>query len=95
MATKRTSDLIPLCHPIPITGVDVEYEFEPEGVRVKATGTRFPLRARISPNGTRLVMVGNRTARIWRTDSKETGGIKSVNAGLLRARDYLRHQPAN
>lgn len=24
MATKRTSDLIPLCHPLPITGVDVD-----------------------------------------------------------------------
>ena len=23
MATKRTADLIPLCHPIPITGVEV------------------------------------------------------------------------
>ena len=27
MAAKRTSDLVPLCHPIPIDGIDVEFEF--------------------------------------------------------------------
>jgi cyclic pyranopterin phosphate synthase len=30
MAAKRTSDLIPLCHPLPITGVTVD--FAPEGI---------------------------------------------------------------
>lgn len=30
MAAKRTSDLIPLCHPLPITGVTID--FSPEGV---------------------------------------------------------------
>ena len=37
MAAKRTSDLIPLCHPLPITGVTVD--FVPEGadmVRIEA-----------------------------------------------------------
>jgi cyclic pyranopterin monophosphate synthase len=29
MAAKRTSDLIPLCHPLPITGVTID--FAPEG----------------------------------------------------------------
>jgi cyclic pyranopterin monophosphate synthase len=37
MAAKRTPDLIPLCHPLPITGVDVDYELQAEGVRVEAT----------------------------------------------------------
>ena len=27
MGAKRTSDLIPLCHPIPLTGVDVRFEW--------------------------------------------------------------------
>src|SRR5215207_5210616 len=38
MAAKRTSDLIPLCHPLPITGVTVD--LTPEGddaVRIVAT----------------------------------------------------------
>lgn len=33
MAAKNTPDMIPFCHPLPITGVDVVYEFEPDGVR--------------------------------------------------------------
>lgn len=32
--TKRTADLIPLCHPIAIHGVDVDLEIEDLGVRV-------------------------------------------------------------
>lgn len=37
MAAKRTHELIPLCHPLPITGVEVDFEFEPNGVRILAT----------------------------------------------------------
>ena len=36
-ATKRTADLIPLCHPIAIHGVDVELTLEPQAVRITAT----------------------------------------------------------
>jgi len=32
MGAKRTSDLIPLCHPLPLTGADVSFEWdEPHG----------------------------------------------------------------
>jgi cyclic pyranopterin phosphate synthase len=34
MAAKKTWEIIPFCHPIPITGVDITYQFEPDGVRV-------------------------------------------------------------
>ncbi len=36
MAAKRTSDLIPFCHPLPLTHVQITYFFEPEGVRLQA-----------------------------------------------------------
>jgi len=36
LAAKRTPELIPLCHPIPITKVDVEAELEEDGVRIRA-----------------------------------------------------------
>jgi cyclic pyranopterin phosphate synthase len=36
MAAKRTSDLIPLCHPLPISKVEVSVEGVEEGVRVTA-----------------------------------------------------------
>ncbi len=39
MAAKKTSELIPLCHPLPIDAVSLEFEFEPQGVRVTATAS--------------------------------------------------------
>jgi cyclic pyranopterin monophosphate synthase len=37
MAAKRTSDLIPLCHPLPITRVSVAFTFEEAAIAVSAT----------------------------------------------------------
>ena len=36
-AAKRTPELIPLCHPLPISSVAVDFELEPDAVRVIAT----------------------------------------------------------
>ena len=38
-AGKRTSELIPLCHPLPLTSVDVELSIDPELPGVRAVGT--------------------------------------------------------
>jgi cyclic pyranopterin phosphate synthase len=37
MAAKRTSDLIPLCHPLPLSHVDVRLEVGEAAVAVEAT----------------------------------------------------------
>ncbi len=34
MAAKKTSDLIPLCHPLMLSNADVDVSIEPEGVRI-------------------------------------------------------------
>ncbi|HXM33804.1 MAG TPA: cyclic pyranopterin monophosphate synthase MoaC [Pyrinomonadaceae bacterium] len=36
MAAKRTSDLIPLCHPLPLTHVDVQAQIQGDGVYIEA-----------------------------------------------------------
>jgi cyclic pyranopterin phosphate synthase len=36
MAAKKTSELIPLCHPLALSKVAVDFEFEDEGIRVTA-----------------------------------------------------------
>ena len=36
MAAKRTSDLIPLCHPLPLTHIDVRATVEDSGVSLQA-----------------------------------------------------------
>jgi cyclic pyranopterin phosphate synthase len=37
MGAKRTPDLVPLCHPIAITGVKLDLRLEDEAVRITAT----------------------------------------------------------
>jgi cyclic pyranopterin phosphate synthase len=42
MAAKRTGDLIPLCHPLPITSASVDFSFEGDAVlRIEATGVEM------------------------------------------------------
>jgi len=36
-AAKRTAELIPMCHPLPLTHVDVQARIEGTGVRITAT----------------------------------------------------------
>ena len=37
MAVKRTPELVPLCHPIPISGAEVELSLQEDGVEIAAT----------------------------------------------------------
>lgn len=39
LAAKRTSELIPMCHPLMLSHVDVETSVESRGVRIRATVT--------------------------------------------------------
>jgi cyclic pyranopterin phosphate synthase len=36
-AAKRTADLIPMCHPLPLSHIDLQAEIVPGGVRIRAT----------------------------------------------------------
>ena len=39
MATKRTADLVPMCHPLPLTHVAVEFEIDRDGQAIECTVT--------------------------------------------------------
>ena len=39
MAAKRTSEMIPLCHPLPLNHVDVEFETTDKGIAITATAS--------------------------------------------------------
>ena len=42
MAAKKTADLIPLCHPLPLSSIELQYEFpDAETVRILATVAVF------------------------------------------------------
>ncbi len=37
MGAKRTSEIIPMCHPLPLSGVDIEFSFDKKPARGRAT----------------------------------------------------------
>lgn len=37
LAAKKTSDLIPMCHPLPLSKIDVEMQTERNGIRIYTT----------------------------------------------------------
>lgn len=39
MAAKKTSELIPMCHPLPLSHAGVDLTIEPGGVRITATAS--------------------------------------------------------
>ncbi|MCS6776037.1 MAG: cyclic pyranopterin monophosphate synthase MoaC [Chloroherpetonaceae bacterium] len=39
LAAKRTADLIPLCHPLPLTHINVELTVEDDGVQIRSEVT--------------------------------------------------------
>jgi cyclic pyranopterin phosphate synthase len=43
MAAKRTADLIPMCHPLPLTHVDVSLRLHKNGVAINSTVTTTAL----------------------------------------------------
>jgi len=38
-AAKRTADLIPMCHPLPLTHIDVATEIVKDGIEIRATAS--------------------------------------------------------
>ena len=39
MAAKKTAELIPLCHPVPLTHVDISFQSQPEHNRLRCVAT--------------------------------------------------------
>jgi cyclic pyranopterin monophosphate synthase len=39
MAAKRTPELVPLCHPLPLSGVDMSFSFDDAGARLRIEAT--------------------------------------------------------
>src|SRR6266536_763194 len=61
MAAKRTAELIPLCHPLPLTHVDVSLEVGDAGVKVTASAetiaqTGVEMEALVAASGAALTV---------------------------------------
>ena len=56
MAAKRASDLIPMCHPLGITGIDLRFEIEKAGIAATAS-VRVPGRTGVEMEALTAVSV--------------------------------------
>ena len=91
MAAKKTSDLIPLCHPLPLSGVKVEilaHDSEPEfevTARVKTSGkTGVEMEALTAVSGACLTLYDmlkavDKSMQIYGIELLEKSGGKSGN----------------
>jgi cyclic pyranopterin phosphate synthase len=39
MAAKKTSELIPMCHPLPLSHINVDIKIEPAGIRITSSAS--------------------------------------------------------
>ena len=89
---KRTSDLIPLCHPLPLTGVKVELELEPGRVmvraRVKTTGRTGVEMEALTAVSSALLTVYDMLKAVDKT--MEIGGIVLLEKRGGRSGDFFR-----
>ncbi len=95
-AAKRTSDLIPMCHPLSLSFVDVTATISPEGVRIEATA------ATTSPTGVEMeAMVAATVAALTVYDmtkaldkSIQIREVHLVRKSGGKSGDYQRPEPA-
>lgn len=84
MAAKRTSDLIPLCHPIPLTHVSIEFEISTADTRIRASA-RAETRGQTGVEMEALCAVQNTLLTIYDM-------CKAVDRGMLIGEVRLEHK---
>lgn len=91
MAAKRTADLIPLCHPLPIDAVSLDLAIEATGIRATATvatthGTGVEMEALTAVSATLLTVYDMAKAldRTMRID-----GIRLLRKSGGRSGDFV------
>jgi len=101
-AAKRTDELIPLCHTIPLEDVDVQLELAPGGVRIRAeasatwtTGVEMEAFTAVMAAALTVIDMGKAIDKRMAVEGvrllEKTGG----RSGTYRAHDATRtdHQP--
>jgi cyclic pyranopterin phosphate synthase len=85
MAVKRTADLIPLCHPLQITGVEVSFSLskDPPGVNILA---KVQARDRTGVEMEALTAVAVAALTIYDMCKAVDRGIRITDLGLIKKR---------
>jgi cyclic pyranopterin phosphate synthase len=82
MAAKRTADLIPLCHPIALTHISVE--FEPEGPEIIKITTRTACHHSTGVEMEALCAASLAALTIYDMCKAVDRGMEIINIGLLK-----------
>lgn len=85
MASKRTSDLIPLCHPIGLTRVEVDFQIDQAANRVLAQ-TRAETRSQTGVEMEALTALQIALLTIYDMCKAIDRGMRIENVGLLEKR---------
>lgn len=83
MAAKRTADLIPLCHPLPLTAVEVEFEPAGDPARVLCRA-RARTRGRTGVEMEALTAVQIALLTIYDMCKAVDRGMRITDVGLVR-----------
>ena len=98
MAAKRTSEIVPLCHPLPLDSIDVTFTFEHEGsIEIE---TRVQATARTGVEMEALVAVATAGLCIYDMAKSIDPGMAVTNVRLEEKHggvhgDYLRGGPSS
>lgn len=95
-AAKRTSDLIPMCHPLPLSFVDVAATISPEGVHIEATaattaGTGVEMEAMVAATVAALTVYDMTKALDKSIEIREVHLLRKSGG---KSGDYHRPEPA-
>ena len=75
MAAKQTSQLIPLCHPLPLTGIDLDFIPEPEAWAV-AIRAKVSMELKVlTTNDLRINHLGSRLYLGYRRNAEELAAL--------------------
>ena len=85
-AAKRASDLIPLCHPLRLTGVEVDLRVAGTAVEITATVKAFDLAAaaRTSATAVERACAAAGAATMGETDSAAMASAEAVKIFFIR-----------
>ena len=83
MAAKRTAHIIPMCHPLVLTGIEVGFELDPDESKIEITGT-VTTTGKTGVEMEALVAVSAAALTIYDMCKAADRGMRIQNIRLLR-----------
>ena len=80
-AAKRTSELIPLCHPLPLTSIEVDLTVGAEGVAIEAAAETLVAECdRLEDGGLTAVIRSGKDCERWKSHAGRVERLEAVDS---------------